>query len=296
MTSHAAGKSPRSYCQWPDLSQASSTSPINTTASRTRDTERLCLCSHNQGPPKPGGRIERALINLSGIPANLAYKYGGPQERSDLMAAGAVLLGSSALSAVTATAGFHLALGDGGFHPLYALAGLGIGALTGAIDFVTQYKGTVSERGLAVLRRVGLNLPGTESSQTGPRLIRVGRVGQAATFGFLGGLFFVIAGKGSDIRAYLDNKFMSANKAVAVDASKLVDAGLARSRQALSLQEGEVNSVSRSIQALRSNDVRRAVGRKTNAPATGSNPQLEALEQRLVDETARRDAGSSGQF
>ena len=246
--------------------------------------------SHDQVTPKPGGLIERTLINFSGIPSNLAYRYGSPQERSDLMAAGAVLLGSSALSAVTATAGFHLALGDGSFHPLYALAGLGIGALTGAIDFVTQYKGTLSARGLAALRRAGLNLPDSESTQTGPRLIRIGRVGQAATFGFLGGLFFVIAGNGSDIRAYLDNKFMTANKTVAVEASKFVDAGIARSKQAFSLQEGEVNSVSRSIQTLRSNDVKRSIGRKTNAPATASNPQLEALEQRLADETAKRDA------
>jgi hypothetical protein len=44
-------------------------------------------------------------------------------------------------------------------------------------------------------------------------------------------------------------------KAAAVEVSKLVDGGIARSKQALSLQEGEVNSVSRSIQALRSNDV-----------------------------------------
>jgi hypothetical protein len=249
--------------------------------------------SHDQVAPKPGGRIGRALINLSGIPASLAYKHGSPQERSDLMAAGAVLLGSSALSSVTATAGFHLALGDGSFHPLYALAGLGIGALTGAIDYVVQYKGTLSERGLAALRRAGLNLPVTESSQTGPRLIRIGRVGQAATFGFLGGLFFIIAGNGSDVRAYLDYKFMTANKAVAVEASKLVDAGIARSKQALSLQEGEVNSESRSIQTLRSNDVRRAIGRKTNAPAAASDPQLEALQQRLVDETAKRDASAA---
>lgn len=249
--------------------------------------------SHDQVTPKPGGLIERTLINLSGIPSNLAYKYGKPQERSDLMAAGAVLLGSSALSSVTATAGFHLALGDGSFHPLYALAGLGIGALTGAIDYVVQYKGTLSERGLAALRRAGLNLPGTESSQTVPRLIRIGRVGQAATFGFLGGLFFIIAGNGSDIRAYLDYKFMTANKAVAVEASKLVDASIARSKQAFSLQEGEVNSLSRSIQALRSNDVGRAIGRKRNATAAASNPQREALEQRLVDETARRDASAA---
>jgi hypothetical protein len=206
------------------------------------------------------------------------------------MAAGAVLLGSSALSSVTATAGFHLALGDGSFHPLYAAAGLGIGALTGAIDYVVQYKGTLNARGLAALRRAGLNLPDSESTQTGPRLIRIGRVAQAATFGFLGGLFFILAGNGSDIRAYLDYKFMTANKAVALDASKLVDLSTARSKQALSLQDGEVNNLSRSIQALRSNDVRRSIGRKTNSPAAASDPQLAALEQRLVDETAKRDA------
>lgn len=246
--------------------------------------------SHDKVTPEPGGVIARTLINLSGIPASVAYKYGSPQERSDHMATGAVLLGSSALSSVTAITGFHLALGDGSFNFWYACAGLGIGALTGAIDYVVQYKGTLSERGLAALRRAGLNLPDSESTKTGPRLIRIGRVGQAATFGFLGGLFFIIAGNGSDVRAYLDQKFITANKAVAVEASKLVDAGIARSRQALAQQEVEVSNVSRSAQSLRSNDVRRSVGRKANAPVQTSNPQLEALEKRLADETARRDA------
>jgi uncharacterized protein DUF4407 len=247
--------------------------------------------SHN-AETVPGSKIGRALINLSGIPASLAYKYGSPQERSDLMAAGAVLLGSSALSGVTATTGFHLALGDGSFNLWYAIAGMGIGALTGAIDYVVQYKGTaLSERGLASLRRAGLNLPDSESTNTGPRLIRIGRVGQAATFGLLGGLFFMLAGNGSDIRAYLDYKFMAANKIVAAEASKLVDAGISRSRETLKLEEDEVNNIRRSIQALRSNDVRRNIERRANTRASAaSNPQLDALEQRLSDETTKRDA------
>jgi Domain of unknown function (DUF4407) len=246
--------------------------------------------SHDKVTPEPGGLIARTLINLSGIPAGFAYKYGSPQERSDLMATGAVLLGSSTLSAVTATTGFHLALGDGNFNPWYALAGLGIGALTGAIDYVVQYKGTLSERGLSALRRAGLNLPDSESTKTAPRLIRIGRICQASTFGFLGGLFFIIAGDAADVRTYLDSKFIAANKVVAAEASKLVDASIARSRQALALQEGEVNNLSRSVQSLRSNDVRRSIGRKATSPVVASNPQLEAFEHRLADETARRDA------
>jgi hypothetical protein len=143
--------------------------------------------SHEQAPPgKSGGLIERTLINLSGIPADYAYEHGSQQERSDLKALGAILLGSSALTSITATAGLHLAMGDGGFHPWYAAAGIFVGALTGAIDYLVQYKGTLASRGLSEKRRAGLKLPDSESTNRLPQFVRVARVGQAATFGWRG--------------------------------------------------------------------------------------------------------------
>ncbi|GLR89763.1 DUF4407 domain-containing protein [Bradyrhizobium iriomotense] len=247
--------------------------------------------SHDQKPPSnPIPLRDRLSIPLSGFSAEFAHKYGSPQELSDLRAAGAILLGSSALSSLTTTVGLHLAMGGGGFHASYAVAGLFVGGLTGAIDYVVQYKGTLSSRGNAELRRVGLKLPDPEGTSRIPFLVRLVRVGQAATFGFLAGTFLIIGTNFSDVQSYIDNKYMTSNQTVAADASKLVDAGIARSKQALSVQDAEVNNISRSLQALRSNDVRRAIGRKTNAPSSTSDPQLEGLERRLAEATAKRDA------
>jgi hypothetical protein len=244
--------------------------------------------SHDEIFPSPISTLDRFLIPLSGIPVDFAYEHGKPQELSDLRALGIVLLGSSLLSAITTTVGLHLAMGAGGFHPLYLLAGVFVGTLTGAIDHVVQYKGTLGSRGLAENRRVGLKLPDPETATHIPFLVRLFRVGQAATFGFLGGTFLFIAANFSDVHSYIDNKFMTANRAVAEEAAKLVDGGISRSKQALAVQDGEIGNLIRSIQTLRSSDVRRATGRKGIA-SPSSNPQLDALERRLSDTTATRD-------
>jgi hypothetical protein len=245
--------------------------------------------SHDEISTSPIGALDRLFISPSGISVDDAYQYGTPQERSDLRALGVVLLGSSALSAVTTTLGLHLAMGDGGFHPVYALAGLFVGALTGAIDYVVQYKGTLNARGLSELRRAGLKLPDTETATRVPFFVRLVRVGQAATFGFLGGTFLVIAANSSDVQSFIDTKYFTSNRIVAEEAAKQVDVGVARGKQALAVQDAEVGNLSRSIQAMRSNDVKRAIGRKAGAPLPPSDPQVEALERRLADATATRE-------
>jgi hypothetical protein len=245
--------------------------------------------SHDEISTSTISTLDRFLIPLSGIPVDFAHQHGQPQELSDLRALGIVLLGSSALSATTATVGLHLAMGDGGFHPWYALAGLFVGGLTGAIDYVVQYKGTLNSRGHSELRRAGLKLPDTERATRIPFFVRLVRVGQAATFGFLGGTFLFIAANISDIHSHIDAKFMGTNRTVAEEVSKLVDGGIARSKQALAIQDTEVANLSRSIQSMRSNDVKRVTGRKANAPPPPSNPQLDALERRLTETAATRD-------
>jgi hypothetical protein len=246
--------------------------------------------SHDTISNAPISALDRCLIPLSGIPADFAHQYGSRQELSDLRVTGAILLGTSALSAITSTAGLHLVMGDGAFHPSYAAAGLFIGGLTGAIDFMCQYKGTLNSRGLAELRRGGLKLPDAESTTRIPFFVRLVRVGQAAVFGFLGGTFLIIGANFSDVHSYIDGKFMGANPTVAADAAKLADTGIARAKQALSVEEGEVNNLSRSIQAMRSNDTRRSIGRKSNAPPTTSDPKLDVLRGQLAEAVAKRDS------
>jgi hypothetical protein len=245
--------------------------------------------SHDEIPNSPINMFDRCWIPPSGVPVAFAYEHGKPKELSDLRAVTTILLGSSALSAITTTVGLHLAMGDGGFHPLYALAGLFVGGLTGTIDHVVQYRGTLSSRGISELRRAGLKLPDPETATRMPFFVRLVRVGQAATFGFLGGTFLFIAANSGDVHSYIDSKFMSANRTVAEEVAKLVDGGIARSKQALAVQDSEVSNLSRSIQSMRSNEVRRAIGRKANAPPITSNPQLEALERRLAETTVTRD-------
>jgi hypothetical protein len=92
--------------------------------------------SHDETTTSKITRLDRFLIPPSGVPVEFAYQHGKPKELSDLKAATTVLLCSSALSAITTTVGLHLVVGDGGFHPLYVLAGLFVGGLTGTIDHV----------------------------------------------------------------------------------------------------------------------------------------------------------------
>jgi hypothetical protein len=177
-------------------------------------------------------------------------------------------------------------------HPLLILAGLGVGALQGIIDCFVQYKGSLFPQGLAELANAGLKLPVPGRALYVSHLIRITRIVQGCTFGFLGGLVFMLAANGTDIRAYIDEKFMAENHVVAEESARMVDAGIARSRDALSLETAELNNLSRAIQSLRTSDVRRAIaaGRKTSQPsAPASDVQLAALEKRLADETARRD-------
>jgi hypothetical protein len=237
------------------------------------------------------GKITRLLIGSGGGQPDKVFEVCTAKEIADFKARGAVLLGSSALTTVTATIVFHLAFGDS--NPiLLVLAGAGIGALQGTIDCFVQYRGSLLPQGLAELRNAGLKLPAPGRSLTVSTGVRIFRVIQGATLGFLGGLVFTVAANSTDIRAYIDEKFMIDNGAVAVESAKLVDASIARSKEALALETSELNNLSRAIQSLRANDVRRAIGasRKTNRlSAPASDVQLTALESRLTDETAKRD-------
>jgi hypothetical protein len=245
--------------------------------------------AYDQASPNPIPLLDRCLISASAIATELAYEHGSPQERSDLRAAGAILIGSSALTAVTTTVGLHLAMGSGGVHWSFVAVGIGIGALTGAIDRAVQYKGTRRARGLEELKLSGLKLPDSKNTTRIPYFVRVVRFGQAATFGFLGGTFLILATNSTDIQSYIDSKFVNSNRAVAEESSKLIDAGITRAKQSLSVQDAEINNLNRSIQTLRSNDVRRSVGRKFNAPPATADPQIEGLERRLTEATAKRE-------
>jgi predicted transcriptional regulator len=101
---------------------------------------------------------------------------------------------------------------------------------------------------------------------------------------------FLLAALGVDIRSYIDAGYMIDNRIAAVEMSRIVDAGIDRSKEALALETAELNNLSRAIQSLRTNDVRRSTSRKSNQPsAAAPNAQLVALEKRLADETAKRD-------
>jgi hypothetical protein len=249
--------------------------------------------THAETPRARVGLAGRWLISAGGGQADTVLNCCSPKEIADFKVRGAVLLGSSALSSVTAATIFHLAFGDGGFDPLLLAAGLGIGGLQGIIDSFVQYRGTIHSRGLAELRNARLKLPAPESALSASRAVRFLRVAQGATSGFLGGLVFMLAANGADIRAYNDNKFLTDNRAVAEQMSKMVDSSIGRSKDALALQTAELNNLSRAIQSLRANDVRRAIGasRRANQPsASAPDAQLAALEKRLTEETAKRDA------
>jgi hypothetical protein len=122
-----------------------------------------------------------------------------------------------------------------------------------------------------------------------PFFVRLVRVGQAAAFGFLAGTFLLIAANYSDVHSYIDSKFMNGSRAVAEEVSKRVDGGITRSKQALAVQDAEIGNLTRSIQDMRSNEVKRSIGRKANAPPTAPNPHLDALERRLAETIPMRD-------
>jgi hypothetical protein len=239
------------------------------------------------------GKITRLLIGAGGGQPDKVFEFCLPKEIADFKARGAVLLGTTALSSVTAATVFHLAFGDGGLKPLLLIAGVGIGALQGIIDSFVQYRGSLFPQGLAELQNAGLKLPVPERAVFVSHVMRIFRVIQGGTLGFLGGLVFMLAANSADIRAYIDEKFMIDNSAVAVESAKTVDASIARSKEALALETSELNNLTRAIQSLRANDVRRAIGasRRTYQVSTpASDVQLAALETRLTDETAKRDA------
>jgi hypothetical protein len=203
---------------------------------------------------------------------------------------GVVLLISAALSSATAATIFHLAFGDGGFDLVLILAALGVGGLQGLVDSFVQYRGTIRARGLAELRLGGLKLPASEDALAVLRRIRFLRGGQGVTVGLLGGLVFLLAAMGADIRSYNDAWYMTENRVAASEMSKIVDAGIGRSKEALALETAELNNLSRAIQTLRANDIRRATGRKSNQQSAAvPDAQLLALEKRLEDESAKRD-------
>lgn len=250
----------------------------------------LSAQAHDQVSTNPIPLWDRLLISPSGITAAYAHDYGSRQELSDLRVWSLLLAGSSGLTAIGTTLGLHLGLGADGIQCPLVATGAFIGTLTAAIDHVVLYRGSLSARGLAELRLAGLKLPDAEKTNRVPYLIRAMRIGQAATFGLLTGTFVILATNSTDIRSHIDAVFIKENQAVAEESTKLVDASIYRTKQTLATQDIDIASLNRSIQALRSNDVRRSVGRKANAPSTSPDPQLEPNEVRLAQVTAAREA------
>jgi Domain of unknown function (DUF4407) len=246
--------------------------------------------AHVETPEPKVGLIRRSLVTAGGAQADLALKYCSPKEIADFMLLGVVLLISAALSSVTAATIFHLAFGDGGFDLILMLAGLGVGGLQGVVDCAVQYRATIQTRGLLENRIAGLKLPAPENAIAALRKIRLLRGAQGVTVGLLGGVVFLLAAMNADIRSYIDAKDMIDNRVAAYEMSRMVDAGIGRSKEALALQTAELANLSRAAQTLRTNDVRRATSRKLNQPSAASpNSQLVALEKRLAEETAKRD-------
>jgi hypothetical protein len=236
---------------------------------------------------------DRLLISAGGAQVDTALKYCPPREIADLKVRGAVLLGSSAFTSVTAATLFHLAFGDGGFSPLLAVAGIGVGALQGLIDSFVQYRGPMHARGLAENRAAGLKLPTPESNLSASWPVRALRVAQGATSGFLGGLIFLLAANGADIRAYLNNTYAIENRGSAGETAKIVDEGIARSKDDLARETNELNNLIRTIQILRADDVLRRTSRgrgTTQLSMPAPDTRLGSLEKKLAEETAKRDA------
>lgn len=215
-----------------------------------------------------------------------------PKEISDKKWLGLLLLGSSTFTAITSCLAFHVLFGDGAFRPPLVVAGVLVGGLVGLSDRVNFYLGTLHSKGMAELANAGLKLPEIVPNKRTRLLVRGLRIAQAATFGALSGVFFLLAANGSDIEAYLTNQFLVENRSVATEMAKIVDGNIALKRAALDLATGEVKSIIQDIRALQNSDVRRqiAAARKTSSHSVTGSPQVAVLERKLADKEAKRDA------
>ncbi len=249
--------------------------------------------SHDQPAELEISLLDRLWVSAGGAEPETVVKHCSKKEISDFKALGLVLLGSSCLTAVTATTVFHLALGDGGFHPLFAVGGVAIGALQGVVDNALQYRGTIYAKGIAELRRAGIKLPDILRPGSASATVRLVRILQGAALGALGGLCLTLAALSVDTRAYIDNRFLTDNRVVAAEMTKIVDAGIARTQDDLKAETTHVDQLNRMLSSLRQDNIRRIVRAdgRTAAPSTStSDGQITAIERTLAEATAKRDA------
>jgi hypothetical protein len=232
--------------------------------------------SHEKVDRPPGNALSRLLISASGIPASLAYQHADAHERSDLAATGAALFASAALTAASATAGFHIALGDSTSYLACMGYGAGIGGITGLGDYLLQYKGTISAKGHAFLNRLGIKLPDAEAARTAPKYVRIGRVVQSGLFGSLTALFFMLVANDSAIRAYINQQFLAANSASAIAATQIVDDQIARAKRGLEIVDGNVTMLQ---------TTRRSGGKRNDKTAA----RIEQNEKKFAAEDRTRE-------
>jgi hypothetical protein len=249
--------------------------------------------SHDQPAELEISLLDRLWISAGGAEPETAVKHCSKKEISDFKALGLVLLGSSCLTAVTATTVFHLAMGNGGFHPFFAVGGIAIGALQGVIDNVLQYRGTIYAKGSAELRRAGIKLPEILGPGSASAIVRLVRILQGAALGALGGLCLTLAALSPDTHAYVDNKFLTDNRVAAAEMTKIVDASITRAQDDLKAETTHVDQLNRMLSSLRQDNVRRIVhtsGRSAAPSVSTSDGQIATLERTLADATSKRDA------
>jgi hypothetical protein len=247
--------------------------------------------SHDQ-PRKPKGMVANGLIVLGGAHPRTLREGSSEREVLDFMIFGWLLVGSALLTASTVTTILHFAMGDGHFHLLYALFGIGIGALQGTIDNVLQYRRSHYERGYTELRRAGMRLPEVVQRRSAVTLLRAVRLLQGGAIGVLGGVCMILAAMGPSIDAYSTRKFLADNRTVAIEATRMVDAGVARTTDDFKAATVRVDQLNRMLTTLRQDNVRRAVrtgGRTAVSSTSASDAQIAILQRDLDAETSKRD-------
>lgn len=255
---------------------------------------KIDLTGRSHDPPGSAAPSDYATFLISAGPGDrkTVLDWCSPKEISDNKWLGLLLLGSSAFTAITSCLAFHVLFGDGAFRPSLMVAGVLVGGLVGMSDRVNFYLGTLHSKGMAELANAGLKLPEIVPNKRTRLLVRGLRIAQAATFGALSGVFFLLAANGSDIEAYLTNQFLVENRSVATEMAKIVDGNITLKRAALELATGEVKNITQDIRALQNSDVRRqiAAGRKSGSHSVTGSPQVAVLERKLADKEAKRDA------
>lgn len=248
--------------------------------------------SHDLSGGAPPADYASFLISAGPADRKTVLDWCKPKEISDKKWLGLLLVGSSAFTATSSCLAFHVLFGDGAFRPSLVVAGVFVGGLVGVSDRVNFYLGTLHSKGMAELANAGLKLPEIVPNKRTRLLVRGLRIAQAATFGALSGVFFLLAANGSDIEAYLANQFLVENRPVATEMAKIVDGNIALKRAALELATGEVKSITQDIRALQNSDVRRqiAAGRKAGSHSVTGSPQVAVLERKLADKEAKRNA------